>query len=260
MAGKINLLSPKIDLLPPYVRMRERFRLLLKIVPLVLLLVALALGFAYWQMTSNVRLVNEAYAALEDRETKTKAAEAATATANTKTAPLLSAVKFMVDAGKTGPERAVLINIIRNYIYSGADVESIDVTDGRTVKIVARVETPDEYANFLYRLRQGSISNSGVLFAADPKTSAVTVAGVTVPGGNNPSFIRPAPGFEPVPVIYPLTVTAIGLLKDPIVVPSEGGSGATAAAAAGAGVGAMPGMPGGPGMMPPGGGANSATP
>ena len=257
MAGKINLLSPKIDLLPPYVRMRERFRLLIKTVPILLLLVALALGLAYWQMTNNVRRVNEAYAALADRETKTTAAEAATATATTKAAPLLSAVKFMVDSGKTGPERAVLINIIRNYIYNGADVESIDVTDGKTVKIVARVETPDEYANFLYRLRQGSISNNGVLFAADPKSSAVTVAGVAVPGGNNPTFIRPAPGLEPVPVIYPLTVTAIGLLKDPIVVPSESGSGASTAAS-GAGAPGMPGMPGGPGMRPAG--ANTATP
>lgn len=247
-------MSVKIDLLPPYVKLRAQRRLWSKIAPLLLALVALALGYAYYQMQNNVRLVREAHEALAERETRTTAAEAATTKAKTAAAPLQSAVKFMVDAGKTGPERAVLINIIRNYIYEGADVSSINIMDGRTVTIVASVESPDEYANFLYRLRQGSVSNNGTLFAADPKSNAVTVANVPVPGGPNETFIRPAPGFAPVPVIYPLTVTTIGILKDPITIPNESGAATTAAAGAGGPGGLtttmMPGMPGGNGATP----------
>jgi hypothetical protein len=252
-------MSVKIDLLPPYVRLRAQRRLLTKIAPLVLAIIAVALAFTYFQMKKNVEMVRSAHEALEERERRTQAAEAATASANQEAAPLQSAVKFMVDAGKTGPERAVLINIIRNYIYEGADVTSIDVSDGRTVKITATVETPDEYANFLYRLRSGSVTNNGTLFAQDPKSSAVTVTNVPVPGGPNDTFIRPAPGAEPVPVLYPLTVTTVGILKDPITIPSESdGASTPAASAGGLGGPAMPGMmPVSPGM---GAGGNAMAP
>jgi hypothetical protein len=171
-----------------------------------------------------------------------EAAQAATSQATSEAAPVEAAVSFMVRAGKTGSERAALIDLVRRYIYSGAVVSTIDLSDGTTAKINATVATPQDYAQFLLGLRSGSVSNpGGQLFAQDPRSNAVTASGI--PGGPNERFILPVASTEPTIVSLPLSIASNGTLKDPIQVPVEPG-GATAQGAGG---------PGGPPMgMPPG--------
>jgi hypothetical protein len=111
---------------------------------------------------------------------------------------------------KTGSERAALIDLLRRYIYEGAVVSTIDLSDGTTAKINATVATPQDYAQFLLGLRSGSVSNpGGQLFAQDPRSNAVTASGI--PGGPNERFILPVASTEPTIVSLPLAVASKAL-------------------------------------------------
>jgi len=225
----------KIDLLPASVGLRKTFNRLLSasLLSLGLLLAGLTLVYHSRQLelqTAQTNLdVAKAVAA------KTTAADTATTTANSARASFDAANSFMLASSKTGTERSALVNFIRQYIYENSVVKSIDITDGKTVTIVATVTTPNEYADFLLRLRNAT----GVLFNGNPR---LTTAGVGGYGNGAQPLVVPQPeaGSAPIVVNYPITLTAVGTLLNPIQLPVDPvGGGTTTAAGA-------PGIPGGP--------------
>jgi hypothetical protein len=204
-------------------------------------LVALVLFLFYRQSQQTLAVKQQDLEAIRPIAEQARTAQAAATRATDEAKPVETAVTFMVKAGKTGPERAALIDLVRRYIYGGSVVSSIDISDGQTVRINATVTDPQAYAAFLLSLRQGSATNDGVLFAEDPRSNAVNASGI--PGGPNEAFVLPTASTEPTIVRYPLSISATGTLKNPIEVPTE--TGAAAATTTG-----TPGMPSG---MPPGG-------
>jgi hypothetical protein len=245
-------MSVKIDLLPGYVGLRRWFKRLSYGALALVALTAAILFLLLRQGQQTLEVYEQNRDAIEPLAQAAEAAEAATTTAISESAPKEAAVTFMVKAGKTGPERAALIDLVRRYIYGGAVVSSIDLSDGQTVKINATVATPQDYAQFLLALRSGSVSNQGLLFAQDPRSNAVTASGI--PGGPNERFILPVASTEPTIVSLPLSIASNGTLKDRIEVPVEPGGVSTQAAPGGMG-GPPPGMGGPPpgmGGPPPG--------
>jgi hypothetical protein len=129
------------------------------------------------------------------------------------------AINFMTASTRTGPQRAALLNLVRQYIYEDAIVSSIDISDGQKVSIKATVRTPDEYARFLLNLRRAT----GILFKGLPTASG--------PGGfanGAVPFLAPTSTGEPVPIIYPIVVTAEGVLQNPVQIPPDPVGGAPA--------------------------------
>lgn len=231
----------KIDLLPGYVGLTKVFRrvVTLSLLSLGLLLAGLALVYHSKQL--------ELLTAQQNREVavalaaQTTAAETATTSANSARAGYDAANNFMLASSKTGSERSALVNLIRQYIYENSVVRSIDVTDGKNVTIVATVTTPDEYAQFLSRLRNAT----GVVFAANPLPRVSGVGGFA--NGASPLVVpQPEAGSSPVVVNYPITLTAQAVLLNPIQVPTDPVSGAAPTPAGGPGI-ASPGAPSPPG-------------
>ncbi|HEX8833860.1 MAG TPA: hypothetical protein VF719_06650 [Abditibacteriaceae bacterium] len=211
----------KIDLIPAYVGMRRRFRALLWGAMGLLGSVATILGLLYYKGQQELGVLNTN---LENVETNARIAEkakTATETATNEAAPVETVVSFIAAASKSGAERAVLLDMIGRYIYSDAVVTAIDISDGQNVNITATVKTPQDYKRFLLNLRRGSATWGGPLFAADPKSNAVVASGV--PGFPASKPVIPTPGLEPQIIAYPLAVTAVGVLKDKVVVPAEPG-------------------------------------
>ena len=215
----------KIDLLPGYVKWTKRFHFTIA---------AAIVGLALW--TGGLILVyHSKQLELQTAETnanvateiavKSTAAETATTAAQTEAAGFNAANNFMLASCKTGSERAALLNLISKYIDRNSVVKTIDVSDGKTVSILATVSTPDEYAQFLLFLRNAR----GVLFSGDPKFTQTGVGGYG--SGAQPLVPpRPAPGSPPVVVNYPISLTAQGALLNPIVLPNDptgAGGGAT---------------------------------
>jgi len=242
----------KIDLLPASVGLRKTFNRLLSasLLLLGLLLAGLTLVYHSKQLELQTAIVNRDVATAVAAKTTT--ADTATAAANSARAGFDGANSFMLASSKTGTERSALVNFIRQYIYENSVVQSIDVSDGKTVTIVATVTTPDEYAQFLLRLRNAT----GVLFATNPR---LTTAGVGGYGNGAQPLVVPQPeaGGAPVVVNYPITLTAQGTLLNPIQLPADpvGAATTTAAGAPGGPPGAIPGgpprPPGGPPAAPP---------
>jgi hypothetical protein len=236
-------MSVKIDLLPGYVGLRRWFKRLSYGAAGLVALVAIVLFLFYRQSQQTLAVKQQDLEAIRPIAEQARTAQAAATQAEADAKPVETAVTFMVKAGKTGPERAALIDLVRRYIYGGSVVSSIDISDGQTVKINATVTDPQAYARFLLSLRQGSATNGGVLFAQDPRSNAVVANGI--PGGPNETFVLPTASTEPIIVRYPLNISATGSLKNPIEIPTE--TGAAAATTTG-----PPGMPPGMSGMPPG--------
>lgn len=224
----------KIDLLPRYVGLQRRFNTLWKVAAGFLLgtLVILALIYARGETDlRNLRAELEtATAEAGYTEKAQKAADAATAAA----VPLDTYSQFMVNASQTGAKRAALIDLVARYVTPGAVVNSIDMSNGTTAVITATLRSPDDYARFLLGLRSGSASRGGPVFAADPRTASVVPSDPVVsdqPLGYGRGPIAPAPSSQPQVVSYPIRMTVVGTLKEPITIPAEPGSDATATTA-----------------------------
>lgn len=222
-------MSIKIDLLPGYINLQRWFKNWLLIALAALLLTGAALYLLYYQGQQTLEVTKKDLENIEPFAKRAEETERTTTAAQAEAAPIEANVKFLVSAGKTGAERAALIDLVRRYIYSGAVVSLIDMSDGQNVTVNATVRDPEEYLRFVLALREGSATNNGLLFAADPRTQSVVPSGIG--GFPNSQFIepQPLPGQPARTYQYPLSVTAVGKLKDPVVVPSE----AAAAPAAG---------------------------
>lgn len=238
-------MSIKIDLLPGYLNLQRWFRNWIWISLAALLLTAGVLYILWYGGEETLKVARQDYENLAAAEQATQTAESKRDAAQSAAQPIETVVDFIVNAGKTGPERAALIDLARRYIYAGAVVSAIDMSDGQNANFNYTVRDEQEYAQSLLALRNGSVDNGGVLFKENP--TQITATGV--PGGPNPAFIAPPPlPGEPARVIpYPLQIGATGPLKDPVVIPPEPGTAAAApaAGAAGAGAGGAEGAAGG---------------
>lgn len=227
----------KIDLLPGYVGLTKVFRRVVTLSLLFLGLLLAGLSLVYHSKQLELRTAQENLRVAQNLETQTTTAQTAITSANSTRSGYDAANNFMLASSKTGSERSALVNLISKYIYENSVVKSIDVTDGKNVTIVATVTTPEEYANFLSRLRRAT----GVLFASDARLSGV---GGFASGATPLIVPQPEAGTGPVVVNYPITLTASAVLLNPIQVPTDPVSGA-APATPGA-LGAPGGAPGGP--------------
>ena len=237
-------MSIKIDLLPGHVKQRRTLQTTIIGSVLVLALVGSGLAMALNAKQKELLTVQEnrdVYKAIADQTT---AAETAQTTAEAAMKPVSDTILFMLASSKSGPQRAALLNQVRQYIYVDTVIKSIDLSDGKNVNIEGQVKNPDQYAQFLFNLRRAGpppagapTTDAGPLFSAAPKA--------TGPGGFNNGaavFVQPAvPTDQPVIIVYPLTVKATGPLKYPIpVIPDPVGAPAAATP------GAEGGAPGGP--------------
>ncbi len=231
MATPINGL--KINLLPGYVKKKEILKRTIIGCVVATGLVASGLLVVLEQRRLDLQTVNTNLAAAQTVASQATTVEAEKNASLGTAAPITTAVSFMASASKTGPQRAALLNLVRQYIYEDAIVSSIDISDGQNIKILATVRTPDEYARFLLNLRRAADVNGGTLFKGLPIASG--------PGG----FANGAVPFlrnggdgsgQPVPQIYPVNVTAQGVLLNPVQIPPDpvGDAPAGGAGAAGA--------------------------
>ena len=239
----------KIDLLPATVGLKRQLKLALLVSAGVLVVAGSTLAVLSEQKRLELEKVVDDRDMYKTIAQKTQNAQTAASTANTARAPFEGAIDFMSSATKTGPERAALLNLLRQYIYENSVVNAIDISDGTNVTIEATVRAPDEYARFLLGLRRASDLNGGLLFAGLPKASG--------PGGfanGAIPFVRPnpAPGSQPVVILYPIKVTAKGILKNPVTVPADPVGAAPAPGAEGAPPGTPPTGAAPPGATPPG--------
>jgi hypothetical protein len=226
-------MSVKIDLLPEYVGLNRKFNLLWKLALGSAVLLGAVLFLIYQDRENVLAKTLKDYENLAANEKITTDAEAAR-DANIRDAkPVEDAVVFMVRAGKTGAERAALIDSVRRFIYGGSVISSLDLSDGTTLKLTASVRDPNEYSQFLLALRNGSAANGGWVFANDPRTNAVVPSGI--PGGPNGEFVLPDPSTEPVIIRYPIQVNVNAALKDPVQIPVEPGGVAPAGGVPGGG-------------------------
>ena len=230
----------RIDLLPRYVALRRIFKRIAIVCALVVMVLGTGLSAFYYQdylklqtLKANVETYKPiaANALATEKRANDKVAEAQ---------PLQTTVNFFVDAARSGSERAAILDLIRRYIYDGALIASLDISDGTTAKLTASVRTPDDYARFLLNLRRGK-APTGILFSNDATASGIG----GYPAGSTTS--APAPTAPPVPggpplvptqapaggnfEVFPNNIPASATLKDPIVVPAPPGEAAAPAAA-----------------------------
>ena len=225
----------KIDLLPATVGLRRNLNRTLLLSACVLGLSLGALMLVYDAKQKELATAQEDQQTFEAVAAKTTAEIAKKTQADSDAKAVTDTVGFMLAAGKTGPQRAALVNQVRQYIYEGTVVTGIDVSDGQNAKINATVKNPDEYATFLLNLRRASFVNGGPLFEVLPRAGGVK-------GFNNGAveFVPPpAPTDQPVVIVYPLKIAAEGKLKYPVVLPPDP-------------VGAAPAAGGQPGAPPAG--------
>lgn len=140
-------MSVKIDLLPGYVGLRRWFKRLSYGALALVAATAAILFLLYRQGQQTLEVYEQNRDNIEPLAVAAEAAQTATQAAISQAAPQEAAVAFMVQAGKTGSERAALIDLLRRYIYGGAVVSSIDLSDGTTARIQANVATPQDYAD-----------------------------------------------------------------------------------------------------------------
>ena len=247
----------KIDLLPGHVKQRRNLELAIAASVLTLALVGTGLAMAYDKKQKELKTAQTNLQIVKAVADKTRAAETAKQTADTAAAPINDTVGFMLAASKSGPQRAALLNQVRQYIYVDTVIKSIDLSDGQNAVVVGSVKDPNEYARFLFNLRRagpapaGAVTtDAGPLFGQAP-----TAQGVPGFGNGYQVFVPPTPRTDQAVVIqYPLDVSATGPLKYPIPAIPDPASAAGAAGAPG-GPGGAPGDfggPGGPGRPSPG--------
>lgn len=246
----------RIDLLPGYVGLRRWFKRILAACLFAVVAFAAILFLLYYNEQLRLQTLLANRNNIESFAKQAEAAEAAAAAAEGQAKPMQDAVNFFVDAGRTGAERAALLDLLHRYVYAGSVVGAIDLSDGQTAKMTAMVRTPDDYARFLLNLRRGTVP-TGVLFSELPSGSGImgwpnksgraggqgagAAAGApAVPGGQVGGA---AAGTAITYQVFPNSITASAKLREPIVIPSPPGE----AAAGGAGApGAAPGDPGAP--------------
>lgn len=259
----------RIDLLPRYVALQRWFKRILAVCLMLMSTFAAVLFLLYYREQLRLATLKTNVANVRIFADKTDAAQKAADAAITQAKPLQSGVDFLVDAGRTGPERAALLDLIRRYIYNGAVVGSLDISDGKTAKFSGMVQTPDDYARFLLNLRRGTVP-VGILFSTLPGSSGIlgwpNRSGATTTTPAAPG--QPAPAATPAPVpgqpqagappvdalrykVFPNTIQATAELREPVVVPVAPGETAAAAGAPGA-LGA-PGATGAPPAAQPAG-------
>ena len=236
----------KIDLLPGHVQQRRILQRTIAGSVLALALVGTGLVMALDAKQKELATAKENLAVATAIAAQTTAAQGVQDAAVAAAQPVNDTITFMLAAGKSGPQRAALLNQVRQYIYIDTVVQTIDLSDGQNAVVEASVRNPTQYAQFLFNLRRAgppatgdTTTDAGPLFAAAPKASGVG-------GFNNgaATFVPPAtPTDQPVIIVYPLKVKAQGPLKYPIpVIPDPVAGTAGTAGAAGA-----PGAPGVPG-------------
>ena len=255
----------RIDLLPGYVGLKRWFKRIAAVCALLVVVFAVVLyGLYYKEQLTLSKLETDRdnirqYA--QDADKATAAAAAAVKDAK----PMQDAVNFLVDAGRTGAERAALLDLVRRYVYANAVVGSIDLSDGQNAKMVVLVKNPDEYARFLLNLRRGTVP-VGVLFAQEPVGAGIEgwpnisgggggAGGGAAPGPGGPAGGGGQTGNDDdndlnklMQQIYRNKIDVSAKLREPVVIPVP--PGATAAPAGGAGGPGVPGGPGGPGAPP----------
>jgi hypothetical protein len=214
----------KIDLLPGYVRLARQRNLAIGVSAVVLIIAGSALAVLQEQKRLELQTLTADRNMYEEIAKQTTESETRTAATLALAAPYLGAVDFMSAATKTGPERAALLNLVRQYIYGNSLIKSIDISDGAKVNITATVRDPEEYARFLFTLRQASDEKGGLLFAGKPTASGPKGFGE----GARPFILpQPDPNGQPIVILYPIDVTAQGNLKNPVVLPTDPVGGAT---------------------------------
>lgn len=249
----------RIDLLPKYVAMRRWFKRILAVCLMLVSAFAAVLFVIYYREQLYLQTLKTNLANVRIFADKADAAQKAADASIQESLPLQSNVNFLVDAGRSGTERAALLDLIRRYVYNGAVIGTVDISDGRTAKFSGMVRNPDDYARFLLNLRRGAMP-VGILFSkpADgggilgwPNSSGTTgtTTGTTPTAAPIPA---PAPGQPQTGntavdatryYIFPNNITATAELRDPIIVPTAPGETAGTAAA-------TPGAPGVPGPPP----------
>lgn len=232
----------KIDLLPGHVKQRRNLQLAIMASVLALALVGTGLAMALNVKQKELLTTQENLEVVTAVALQTTAAQAAQKSAEDTMKPVSDTIAFMLASSKSGPQRAALLNQVRQYIYVDTVVNSIDISDGQKVDIQATVKNPTQYAQFLFNLRRAgppptgaTTTDAGPLFAAAPKASGVKGF------GEYASFVPPPlPTDQPVVITYPLQVVATGPLKYPVpVIPDPVGAAGT------------PGVPGAEGAPPP---------
>lgn len=216
-------MSIKINLMPPYVALQRRFRVLAGISTAALLGTAAILAVVYLR---NAQQAATLQTQLEEATTVagyTDKAKKAQAVAETAAAPKEAFVTFIVAAGQTGSQRAALLDLVQRYISPDAVISQIDMSDGQHANITATLRSPDDYARFLLNLRAGSATRGGQLFAAEPTTAVVPQNALPGTGFTRP-FRLPDRTFAPQNATYPITMNVVGTLKDPVSVPADPGA------------------------------------
>ncbi len=262
----------RIDLLPGYVGLKRWLKRIAAVCALLVVAFAAVLYLFYYKEQLELRTLQANRDNIEKYAQMADAASKAASDATTKAKPFQDAVGFMVDAGRTGAERAALLDLVRRYVYANAVVGAIDLSDGQTAKMTVLVKTPDEYSRFLLNLRRGT-TPTGVLFADLPSGSGITgwpnVSGGGGSSGGGGGGTATPPGAEAgtpggggggqtnvsttpnalMQKIYENKIDVSARLREPVVVPTPPG----AAAAPAGGAGGAPGGPlGDPAGAPPG--------
>ena len=210
----------KIDLLPVTVALRRRLQRVILLSVLLLALAASALVLVLDAKQKELKVANANLAVIKTYEAENTAAEGQLATFISDAKAINDTVGFMLVAGKTGPQRAALLNQVRQYIYNDTVVTGIDLSDGKTARISGSVKSPDQYAAFLFNLRNASAVEpyGGPLFSDLPRAGGVG-------GFNNGAaraFVLPnEPVDQPVIIPYPLDIAAVGTLKYPVQLPPD---------------------------------------
>lgn len=216
----------QIDLLPGYVKLKRQLHRSIAACIVGTGIIASGLLLVLQQKKLDLQTLKQDRDVWVAVAAKTDAAATAKTAAITETAPIASAVGFMTGATRTGPQRAALLDLVRQYINEDTIVDSIDISTGTAVTINATVRDPDQYATFLLNLRRAADINGGTLFKGVPTASG--------PGGfanGAIPFIPPGQSADAVPIIYPVKVVATGNLLYPIQLPVEPGGAAPAATA-----------------------------
>jgi len=226
----------KIDLLPGYVGLRRWFKRTLIVSVLLLAAVGSFLYLKYAQGELDLKTAKADAAMMATAANQTKNVQDQTTAFQAETAKIQPLVSYFVDASKTGPERAALLDLVRRYIYPNSVISSIDISDGKIVTFTATVETPDDYVRFLTQLRKGTAGDPymGPLFATLPRAQGVggfpqpmrptigsTAAQGQQPGQESGAGTGQLDMSQPHPIIFPIKVTAQAELKNPLVAPVE---------------------------------------
>ena len=221
----------KIDLLPGYVKLKRNLHRSIAACVVTTGVIAGGLMTVLHQRQLELETAKTNLAAAEVVAAKATSVAAEKTASQTAANPITTAVSFMAASSKTGPQRAALLHLVRRYIYQDAIVSSIDISDGQKLTILATVRNPDEYAQFLLNLRRASDANGGTLF----KGLAVASGPGGFANGAVPFLRATGDGSgNPVPQIYPVSVTAEGVLLNPVQIPPEPAGTAAAAPAPGA--------------------------